>query len=82
MNDYFDLYKKCYGHYYCLRYNYHNKNVGYIFPLNRHREFHEKIIESYFNIYYIKFFYLLQKGSKLNKDIRNIKVLTDIFMNL
>ena len=23
MNDYFDLYKKCYGHYYRLCYNYH-----------------------------------------------------------
>ena len=82
MNDYFDLYKKCYGHYYCLCYNYHNKKVRYIFPLNRHREFHEKIIKSYFNIYLIKFFYLLQKDVKLNKNIRNINVLIDIFMNL
>ena len=82
MNDYFDLYKKCYGHYYCLCYNYHNKKVRYIFLLNRHREFPEKIIKSYFNIYYIKFFYLLQKDIKLNKNIRNINVLIDIFMNL
>ena len=82
MNDYFDLYKKCYGHYYCLCYNYHNKKIRYIFLLNRHREFHEKIIKSYFNIYYIKCFYLLQKDIKLNKNIRNINVLIDIFMNL
>ena len=82
MNDYFDLYKKCYGHYYCLCYNYHNKKVRYIFPLNRHREFHEKIIKSYFNIYLIKCFYLLQKDVKLNKNICNINVLIDIFMNL
>ena len=82
MNDYFDLYKKCYGHYYCSCYNYHNKKVRHIFPLNIHREFHEKIIKSYFNIYYIKFFYLLQKDIKLNKNIRNINVLIDIFMNL
>ena len=82
MNDYFDLYKKCYGHYYCLCYNYYNKKVRYIFPPNRHRKFHEKIIKSYFNIYYIKFFYLLQKDIKLNKNIRNINVLIDIFMNL
>ena len=61
---------------------YHNKKVRYIFPINRHREFHEKSIKSYFNIYYIKFFYLLQKGIKLNKNIRNINVLIDIFMNL
>ena len=72
--------KKCYGHYYCLCYNYHNKKVRYIFPLNRHRKFHEKIIKSYFNIYYIKFFYLLQKDIKLS--ISNISVLIDIFMNL
>ena len=82
MNDYFDLYKKCYGHYYCSCYNYHKKKVRYIFPGNEHREFHEKIIKSYFNIEYIKFFYLLQKEIKLNKNIRNINVLIDIFMNL
>ena len=50
MNDYFDLYKKCYGHYYCSRYNYQKEKVRYIFPRNRHGEFHEKIIKSYFNI--------------------------------
>ena len=58
MNDYFDSYKKCYNHYYCSCYNYHNKKVKHIFPRNRHKEFHEKIIKSYFNIWYI---------NKLNK---------------
>ena len=82
MNDYFDLYKKCYGHYYCSCYYYHKKKVRYIFPCNRYREFHEKIIKSYFNIYYIKFFYLLQKNIKLNKNIYKISVLINIFMNL
>ena len=82
MNDYFDLYKKCYGHYYCSCYYYHKKKVKYIFPRNRYRELHEKIIKSYFNIYYIKFFYLLQKEIKLNKSIYNISVLINIFMNL
>ena len=81
MNEYFDLYKKCYDHYYCSCYNYHNKKVKYIFPRNRHREFHEKVIKSYFNIEYTKFFYLLQKEIKLNKNICNINVLIDIFMN-
>ena len=61
VNDYFDLYKKSYGHYYCLCYNYHNKKVRYIFPLNRHRGFHEKIIKSYCNIYYIKIFLFITK---------------------
>ena len=71
VNDYFDSCKKCYGHYYCI-----------IFPQNRYKEFHEKIIKSYFNIYYIKFFYLLQKNIKLNKNIYNICILMNIFMNL
>ena len=59
MNDYFDLYKKFYGHYYCLCSNYHKKKVRYIFPGNEHREFQEKIIKLYFIVWYIKFFYLL-----------------------
>ena len=82
MHDYFDLYKKCYNHYYCSCYNYHNKKVRYIFPGNEHKEFCEKIIKLYFNIEYTKFFYLLQKEIKLNKNICNINVLIDIFMNL
>ena len=45
MIDYFDLYKKCYNHYYCSCYNYHNKKVRYIFPGNEHKEFCEKIIK-------------------------------------
>ena len=78
----FDLYKKCYGPYYCSCYNYHKKKVRYIFPGNEHKEFCEKVIKLYFNIEYTKFFYLLQKEIKLNKNIRNINVLIDIFMNL
>ena len=45
-----------------------------------YEEFHEKIIKSYFNIWYIKFFYLLQKDIKLN--IHNISILMNIFINL
>ena len=82
MIDYFDLYKKCYSHYYCSCYDYHKKKVIDIFSGDKCREFHEKIIKLYFNIEYIKFFYLLQKETKLNKNIRNINVLIDIFMNL
>ena len=63
MNDYFDSFKKCYSNYYCSCYYYHKKII-YIFPQNRYKEFHEKIIKSYFNIWYIKFFNLLKK--KLN----------------
>ena len=68
--NYFDLYKKCYNHYYCSCYNY----------LFEHIEFGKKNIKIYFNIEYMKFSYLLQK--KLNKNICNINVLIDIFINL
>ena len=72
--------KKYYGHYYyCLCYNYHKKKVRNIFPGNEQREFHEKIIKLYFNVWYIKFFYLLQKEIKLN--IRNLSVI-NIYINL
>ena len=82
MNDYFDSCKKCYSHYYCSCCYYHKNKVTCIFPQNRYKEFHEKIIKSYFNVWYIKFFYLLQKNVKLNKNIYNINVLMNIFMNL
>ena len=71
MNDYFDSYKKCYNHYYYPCYYYNN---------NIYEKFHEKIIKSYFNIWYIKFFYLLKKDIKLN--IHNISILMNIFINL
>ena len=82
MIDYFNLYKKCYSHYYCSCYNYHKKKVRNIFPGNEQRQFHEKIIKLYFNIEYTKFFYLLQKKIRLNKNVCNINVIIDIFMNL
>ena len=82
MIDYFNLYKKCYSHYYCSCYNYHEKKVRNIFPGNEQRQFHEKIIKLYFNIEYTKFFYLLQKKIRLNKNVCNINVIIDIFMNL
>ena len=64
------MYKKCYNHYYCSCYTYVFEDI----------EFRKKIIKIYFNIEYIKFSYLLQK--KLNKNICNINVLKDIFINL
>ena len=81
MNDYFDSCTKCYSNYYCTCYYYHKKIIC-IFPQNRYKEFHEKIIKSYFNIWYVKFFYLLQKNIKLNKNIYNINAIMNIFMNL
>ena len=58
------------------------KKVICIFPQSRYKEFHEKIIKSYFNIWYIKFFYLLQKNIKLHKNSYNISILMNIFLNL
>ena len=83
--DYFDLCKKCYSHYCCQCYYYYRKKILYIFPGNIHKEFHEKIIKSYFNIEYIKFFYLLQQSLVLRrvvKNICNVNTFIDIFMNL
>ena len=83
MIDYFDLYKKCYSHYYCSCHSpYYIKKVKNIFSSDEYNEFHEKIIKSYFTIWYIKFFYLLQKDIKLNKNIHNINVLINKFINL
>ena len=83
MIDYFDLYKKCYIHYHCSCHShYYKKKVKNNFSSDEHNEYHEKIIKSYFNIWYIKFFYLLQKDIKLNKNIRNINFLINKFINL
>ena len=82
MNDYFDSCKKCFRRYYCSCYYYHKKKLYVFFPQNRYNEFDEKIVKLYFNIWYIKFFYLLQKNIKLNKNIYNISILMNIFMNL
>ena len=76
MNDYFDSYKKCHNQYYCSCYYNNNKK----FKCNFTQNIYEKITKSYFNIWYTKFFYLLQKDIKLN--IRNINILMNIFMNL
>ena len=80
MNDFFDTYIKHYGYYYCMRHYLYNKKTHSSFP-----QIYEKIIKSYFNIWYIKFFYLLQKNIKLNKNISsvyNVNVLTNIFINI
>ena len=62
MNDYFDSYKKCYNHYYypCYYYN-NNKKFICIFARSIYEEFHEKIIKSYFNIWYIKVSFYYKK---------------------
>ena len=44
--------------------------------------FLKKIIISYFNVEYIKFFFLLQKVTKLGISNVNSHILIDIFINL
>ena len=58
MNDFFDTYIKRHGNYYCLCHYLYNKKTHSFFS-----KIYEKIIKSYFNIWYIKFFYLLKKIS-------------------
>ena len=58
------------------------KKLKIFFLVMNIMNFMKKIIKSYFNIWYIKFFYLLQKDIKLNKNIRNINVLIDKFINV
>ena len=80
MSDFFDTYIKRYGHYYCTRHYLYNKKTYSFFS-----QIYEKIIKSYFNIWYINFFYLLQKNIKLNKNfsgVYNVNVLTNIFRNI
>ena len=56
------------------------KKLDIFFLVMNIENFMKKIIKLYFNVWYIKFFYLLQKEIKLN--IRNISVLINIFINL
>ena len=42
----------------------------------------KNIAKSYFNIYYIKFFYLLQKVTKLNISNINRRILEKIFIKI
>ena len=56
------------------------KKLDIFFLVMNIENFMKKIIKLYFNVWYIKFFYLLQKEIKLN--IGNISVLINIFINL
>ena len=95
IHDFVDLYKKSYNNYRYYPFNYHFiKNYNEcVCIIGKYSEFCEKdnhvlkkIIISYFNVEYIKFFYLLQKVTKLgisniNSHI-NSHILIDIFIIL
>ena len=86
-----DLYKKVYNnycyypyHYYCIK-NYNEC----ICITGKYSEFCEKynyifrkITVSYFNVEYIKFFYLLKKVTKLGISNINSHILANMFINL
>ena len=86
-----DLYKKSDNSYRYYPYNCHSiKNYNEcVCIIGKYSEFCEKnnfilkrIIVSYFNVEYIKFFYLLQKVTKLGISNINSHILVDIFINL
>ena len=91
IHDFIDLYKKFYNNYCYYPYNFYciknyNKCVCII---GKYSEFCEKdnyvlknIAKSYFNVEYIKFFYLLQKVTKLSISNINSRILKNMFINL
>ena len=91
MHDSIDLYKKCYNNYcycpcscHCLKH--YNECVC---DNGKYREFCKEnniilksIAKSYFNVEYIKFFYLLQKVIKLNTSNIHSDIIVNMFINL
>ena len=91
IHDSIDLYKKCYNNYcYCpCSCNCLNHYSKCVCDNSKHKEFCEEnnfilksIAKSYFNVEYIKFFYLLQKVIKLNTSNIHSDILVNMFINL
>ena len=91
IHDFINLYKKIYNNYCYYPYNYYCiKNYNEcVCIIGKYSEFCEKnnytskkIAESYFNVEYIKFFYLLQKVTKLGISNINSHILVNMFINL
>ena len=70
MHDFFDLYKKCYNNGCCIC-KYGEDNI-----------IQSKIINSYFNVEYIKFFYLLQKNIDQIVSNKNMSILINMNTNI
>ena len=80
-----DLYKKCYNNYcHCLkRYSECVCDNGKYEEFCKENNFILKsIAKSYFNVEYIKFFYLLQKVIKLNTSNIHSDILVNMFISL
>ena len=91
IHHFIDLYKKSYNNYRYYPFNFHFiKNYDKcVCIIGKFSEFCEKdnyvlkkIIISYFNVEYIKCFFLLQKVTKLGISNINNRILIDIFINL
>ena len=91
IHHFIDLYKKSYNNYRYYPFNFHFiKNYDKcVCIIGKFSEFCEKdnyvlkkIIISYFNVEYIKCFFLLQKVTKLGISNINNHILIDIFINL
>ena len=80
IHDAIDLYKKCY----CLK-----RYSECVCDNSKYKEFCEEnncilksIAKSYFNVEYIKFFYILQKVLKSNTSNIHSDILVNMFINL
>ena len=98
MHDFIDLYKKFYNDYYYYYYYYYYYPFKFHYIKNydecvciigKYSEFCEmdnflltNIAKSYFNVEYIKFFYLLQKVTKLSISNINSRILKNMFINI
>ena len=91
IHDFIDLYKKIYNNYCYYPHNYYcikNYNEGvciigkYSELCEKNNYISKKIAASYFNVEYIKFFYLLQKVTKLGISNINSHILVNMFINL
>ena len=84
IHDTIDLYKKCYNNYcYCLK-RYSEcvcDNCKYKEFCKENHLILKSIAKSYFDVEYIKFFYLLQKV-KLNTSNIHSDILVNMFINL
>ena len=91
IHDFIDLYKKSRNNYRYYPFNFHFiKNYDKcVCIIGKYSEFCEKdnyvlkkIITAYFHVEYVKFFYLLQKVTKLDISNVNSHILIDISINL
>ena len=89
IQDLIDLYKKFYNdYYYPFNFHYIKNYDKCVCIIGKYSEFcamdnfvFTNIAKSYFNVEYIKFFYLLQKVTKLSISNINSRILKNMFIN-